>query len=119
MLPKRFRLNEDHFLEAVKRRGRRIRGRFSELLFLPAAPAELRLAFIVRKTIDKRSTRRNRFRRLLNEAISLAIPSLKTGFRFLVYGRKAGLGRTLPEIRNDLFVVLREGGFFDKPAERF
>lgn len=86
----------------------------TQTFFLKAAKNGLthsRFGFVVRKTVDKRATARNRIRRLFRSCIEELLPEVKQGYDmlFLLKGRILEMKRE--ELYNELYVFLKEKNF--------
>ena len=75
-----------------------------------ASPGPSRFAFIVSKKIDKRASKRNRFKRLLREAIRLNLTKIKPGYNIILLAKKLGRINQLMQTKIELGKSLKEAG---------
>lgn len=79
MLPKENRLPSP-LIKTVMRRGKRIATDGLQFIFIQNTIPISRFAFIVPKSVDKRAVVRNRIRRVVREAVRLALPAIAPGW---------------------------------------
>ncbi len=109
MLPKIHRLPLRTEFKKLKLEGCLVRGNFFSLLIrkrnngLPS-----RIAFIVSKKVHTQSTKRNRVRRLLSEAVYSLLPKYKNNFDAVFLVRQTIIGQELPEIINEVEKVFTQ-----------
>jgi len=109
MLPKENRLNQSAEIEALKRDGELIRGRFFLTLFSGReGKVPSQFAFIVSLKVSKKAAERNRLKRILREETRLLLKNVKGGFKVLFIIRKEALATDATLLRQDLRRVLKE-----------
>jgi len=109
MLPKENRLSQSAEIEALKREGKLIKGRFFLTLFSgkeEEIPSQF--AFIVSSKVSKKATERNRLKRILREEIRLLLKNIKGGFKVLFIVRKEALTAEAALLRQGVGQVLKE-----------
>lgn len=67
-----------------------------------------RFGFVVRKTVDKRATERNRVRRVFRSIIEELLPELQSGYDVLFVLNRPLLEMTREELYNTLYGFLKE-----------
>ena len=87
MFPKSNRIPHEVFMR-VFRTGRRIHNENFLIIALPNSQPLCRFAVQVGVKIDKRATQRNRMKRLVRESIRHLLPSIKSGFDFIIIAQK-------------------------------
>lgn len=79
MLPRENRLPSPQ-IKTVLRRGKRVSAQGVQLIFAQNSLSVSRFAFVVPISVDKRAVGRNRVRRLVREAVRLALPAIAPGW---------------------------------------
>lgn len=79
MLPKENRLPSPQ-IKTVMRRGKRVSAQGLQLIFVQNNLPVSRFAFVVPKSVDKRAVVRNRIRRVVREAVRLALSQITPGW---------------------------------------
>lgn len=99
MLPKQYRLSRIE-LNRVKKKGTLIQGNLFSLLVSRQQEAKQasQFGFIISTKIHKRAIKRNRVKRLLNEAIYSLLPKIKPGFETVFLAKKRIIDAGLEEI---------------------
>lgn len=87
MLPKQNRL-PSFKIKSVMRAGKRVHDDGMQLMYTQNTLPVSRFAFVVPKSVDKRAVARNRVRRLVREAVRLAIPNVAAGWDVVVLVKK-------------------------------
>lgn len=87
MLPRENRLPSSE-IKSVMRRGKRVSAQGVQLIFTQNSLSVSRFAFIVPKSVDKRAVVRNRIRRVVREAVRLALPAIVPGWDGVIVIRK-------------------------------
>lgn len=109
MLPKIHRLPLRTEFKKLKLEGRLIRGKYFSLLIRKRHDLQpSRFAFIVSKKVHLKSSRRNRVRRLLSEALKSILPEFKINLDGVFLVRPAILNKELPEIKKAVTQILNE-----------
>lgn len=83
----------------------------SPFFFLKIAKNDLsynRFGFVVKKSIDKRATRRNRLKRLLRSCIEELFGQIHSGYDMLFFLEKGIIGKRRDEIYQELRQILTE-----------
>lgn len=106
-LKRTLRLQKNSDFQRVRQRGRRIPSRLLILTWKPNDGAGLRIGFVVSKRISKHAVQRNYIKRLLSEAIRPSLSELSGNWDVVITVKNSILGTDLPDIRQDLDVVLR------------
>ena len=115
MLPKKFRLQDFGEIEKVKKEGKLFQNPLFGLLVLKRKDnGPSRFAFIVSLKISKKSTKRNKAKRLLSEALKGFLPKIKKGFDLVFLGKKAIIDKSFWEIKKQLELVLQKGGLINE-----
>jgi ribonuclease P protein component len=78
MSAREFRLSGIGAFDAIFRDGRRHEGRYIQLIAAPAARIPGRAGFVVGRKVLRRAVDRNRFKRLVREALRRARPQIAT-----------------------------------------
>ncbi len=107
MLPRAYRLPRLEF-KSVKKSGHLISTPFFGLLVKPQnLPSHFsRFGFIVSTKISRLSTRRNRIKRLLRQAVRLNLPKFPSFLDIVFLAKKNLLGKPLSQIDSDLKKVI-------------
>lgn len=67
-----------------------------------------RFGFVVRKTVAKRATVRNRIRRVFRSCIEEMVPEIKTGYDMLFFLKGQILEKKREDLYNELHAFLKE-----------
>jgi ribonuclease P protein component len=110
MLPKKNRLTSREDFADLKTAGRKYQSNSFALLYKENNLDFSRFGFIVSKRVSLKATQRNLIRRRLSEAILKKIPSLSDHFDFLFLTKNEILGKSLPEIENEITDLFRRLG---------
>jgi len=104
MLPRKHRLPLRTELARVQKEGRLFQGRLFSLLVCSTSEVSglLRFGFIISTKIHKKAVKRNRAKRLLNEAIGQLLPKIKPGFDVIVLAKKKIIDASLAELKEEL-----------------
>lgn len=99
MLAKKQRLTEAYDFRRLQSRGQKF---FSPLFTLIVAPVKdplsLRFGFVASSKLDKRSSVRNRLKRVLREIIRRKLPRFKKGFDAVFYLRSGMFKKSHEEL---------------------
>jgi len=111
MLPEKFRLQDFGEIEKVKKEGKLIQNPLFGLLVLKREDNGLsRFAFIVSLKISKKSTKRNRAKRLLSEVVRSFLPEIKDGFDLVFLAKKSIIDKSFWDIKKQVEIILKKGG---------
>lgn len=112
MLPRKHRLPLRTELKRVKKKGTLIQGRLFSLLVShqPKKNQLSRFGFIISTKIHKKAVKRNRVKRLLNEAILGLMPKIKLGFDAIFLAKKKIIGADLKEIEREVKKLFAKAG---------
>lgn len=106
MLPLQNRLPLKTEFARLKKEGKLFSGRFFSIIVAPKKPLAVshfpRFGFIVSKKIDKRSTKRNRAKRILQEGVARLLPKVKGNLDVVILARKTILNSTFSQISSEL-----------------
>jgi ribonuclease P protein component len=105
MLKKKFRLSNFSLLSPTQ-----ISTKFFNLKYSRNNSDLNRLAFVVSKKTDKRSTQRNRLKRKTRAAFEHLFGNIKEGHDFIVYPKKETASVTSNEIEKELKSTLSKSG---------
>jgi len=111
MLPKKNRLDLKKEFSFLKRRGKLVKGRFFNFLFLKETPPSFSssaFAFIVSKKVEKKATKRNRIKRLLREGVRSLLPLFSTEIKGVFLAKREISGKNLTEIKNELESIFKK-----------
>lgn len=109
MLPKKFRLQDFQEIEKVKKEGKLFQTPLFGVLVLPKDDKDsLRFTFIVSLKISKESTRRNRVKRLLSEAVRSFLPQINSGFDLVFLAKRSIVDKSFWEIKGQIEIVLKK-----------
>lgn len=114
MLPKKFRLQNYNQIEKVKAQGNIYQNPLFGLLVLKRKSDDSRFSFIVSVNISKKSTKRNRIKRLLSEAVRSLLPSIKKGYDCVFLAKKNIIDKSFWEIKNQIELVFKKGGIINE-----
>ena len=114
MLPKTYRLPLKTELNRLKKDGQILQGKFFGLLLSPDnLNNEIsRFAVIVSNKIDKRAVKRNKIRRLINEALKSLWPKIKIGVEGVFLVKKTATKATFEEIKNEIEELFKKAKLF-------
>ena len=114
MLPKTYRLPLKTELNRLKKDGQILQGKFFGLLLSPDnLNNEIsRFAVIVSNKIDKRAVKRNKIRRLINEALKSLWPKIKIGVEGVFLVKKTATKATFEEIKNEIEKLFKKAKLF-------
>lgn len=120
MLPKKHRLLSGYDFRWVGRWGRVYRDPFFNLAVAEAkqSSSPSRFGFVVSSRLDKRSTVRNKLKRVLREALHGRLSKISPGYDAVFYIRAAMKGKTYEEICLKLDQLLPKTPFVEKPSRR-
>lgn len=107
MLKKEFRLKKKYQFNYVYRVGKSCHGGFLLLVFSKSKNANVKIGISVSKKVGN-AVKRNRARRLLREAISQFIPSLKVNYNIIIVAKQSINNKKLPEVAKDLQNTLKK-----------
>jgi len=103
VLPKIYRLPLKTEFFRIKKAGRYLNGELLTILYTLSPTAENpRFGFIVSNKISNKSSKRNRIKRLLREAVRSLIPDIKKNYDFIIIAKPKILGKSLVEIKKEL-----------------
>jgi ribonuclease P protein component len=123
MLPKKNRLDLKKDFFQIKKDGQVINEKFFNFLFQIKKPTNNRhpltsifqppaFAFIVSKKIDKRTTKRNRIKRLLSEVIRGFLPQIRPGVKGVFFIKKEALEKNFAEIKAEIEKIFKKQNLF-------
>lgn len=107
MLPKKHRLPAYKIPEVLQKGSRQFSFLFTLFIVKQEQPALTRLTIIVPKKIDKRSSQRNRIKRLIREAVRDKLTKLKKGYDIIILAKKTAQGKGLVVITQELNLCLK------------
>lgn len=111
MLARQNRLREEADFERVKSRGRIIQSKsFGFSLYYRGDSDPSRFGFIVSNKISKDSTRRNRIKRSLSEAVRHSISYIKLGYDCVFLAKQLIVNKYTDELMNEVKKVLDISG---------
>jgi len=114
MLPKTYRLPLKTELNRLKKDGQIFQGKFFGLLLSSgnSSADTSRFAVIVSNKIDKRAVKRNKIRRLINEALKSLWPKIRTGVEGVFLVKKTATEATFEEIKNEIEELFKKAKLF-------
>lgn len=115
MLPKqhRLKLNEEKY-DRLRKRGKSFDTATLQIVVRKTEQNQpAKFVFLVPKKLDKRSTKRNRTRRLLSTAVHKLLLQVKDGHEVMVVGRKIFKDEKLQEVLPDVEKALQKAGLFN------
>ena len=101
MLKQKYRLKKKYQFNYVYRVGKSCHGKYSMIVFSPSKNQNVKIGISVSKKVGN-SVKRNRARRLLREAVSPYLDSLKKNFNLIIVAKQAIDGKKLQDVRSDL-----------------
>ena len=110
MLAKQHRLKRNKDFESTFKKGKAFNGRF---LFLKLRRNNLeisRFGFVIGKKVSKKSTVRNRVKRLLREVIEARLKKVKPGFDIVILAKPEIVEKDYGEIKKELEDLLEKAG---------
>lgn len=111
MLPKKFRFSKRQEIGDVKKKGKLYQFPLFGILVLKTRIEESpRFAFVVSTRISKKSTERNKIRRLLSETIKFLLPKITLGYDLIFLTKKSILDKGFWEINKETEFGLRKIG---------
>lgn len=112
MLLKKHRLPLRTELKRIKKEGILIQGDLFSLLVSrqPRKNQFSRFGFIISTKIHKKAVKRNRVKRLLNEAILGLLPKIKPGFDVVFLAKKKIIEADLKEIKREVKKLFAKAG---------
>ncbi len=115
MLPRSSRLSKDWLISKVRRRGRRISGRFclAFVLAMPNSSSPTRCAIIVAKQVSKLAVERNLAKRRVSEVLHEFWPRLRPGFSLVLSLSPRARQVSYQELRRDLASTLLKARLLD------
>ncbi len=113
MLKQRYRLKKKYQFNYVYRVGKSCHGKFLVLVFSPSKNQNIKIGISVSKKVGN-SVKRNRARRLLREAVSPMLNSLKPNYNLIIVAKQAIEGEKLESVFNDLKLTLEKAGLINK-----
>jgi ribonuclease P protein component len=108
MLPRHSRLSQDWLISKVRRRGQRVKGRYSLIFYLPArsATSRSRCAVVVAKQVSKRAVDRNLVKRRIHETLQQVFPRLRPGYQLVISLSPAARLANYQSLQNDTISLL-------------
>ncbi len=117
MLPKKNRLNLTGTYTKLKQQARRVSAPFVSLLVARQPNPEVSestFGIIVPKKMDKRSTRRQRTKRLISEAIRTLLPRISKGYAVIVFPRTILWKEEITSVTPQVEDVLKKAGLISE-----
>lgn len=110
MLQEKNRANNAEII-LVKEEGRLVSGSYLGILVYNLGGGEpTKFGVIVSTKVHKKSTKRNRIKRLIHEGIRLNLDRIKNGQLVLVLAKKNLLEKKLEEIKSEIETILEKAG---------
>lgn len=112
MLAKQYRLKRNKDFESTFKKGKAFNGRF---LFLKLRRNNLeisRFGFVIGKKASKKSTVRNRVKRLLREVIEARLKKVKPGFDIVILVKPKIITKSYQEIEKDVGELLEKAKLY-------
>lgn len=111
MLAKVNRLSGKKNFERIKKEGRIFQSESFGLVFLSRNDSlPSRFGFVVSNKISKESTKRNRIKRAMREAVRMFLPNIKEDFDIVFLARQKLLGKSDKEISLEVKTAFERAG---------
>ncbi|MDP2640978.1 MAG: ribonuclease P protein component [Candidatus Yanofskybacteria bacterium] len=116
MLPKAHRLTKTKDVQGVARYGKGFRAGGIQLKALPqGGEKESRIAVVVSKKVSKKAVKRNRVRRLIQEAFWQTLPNLLPGYDLLVIVLPGMKAENLADVSPTVLALLKQAELLRDP----
>lgn len=102
MLEKKLRVRKQKEFDFIYKKGKKIKTRFSIVIFTPNDLDFNRFAFIVSAKVDKKAVVRNKIKRRLREIIRLNYVKFKKAFDFIVVALPQSKQAEFQDLKVDL-----------------
>lgn len=107
MLEKNLRIRKQKDFDFLYKKGKRIKSKFFNIIFIPNNIGFNRFAFIVSAKVDKKAVARNKLKRRMREIIRANYNKIKTSFDFIIIALPQAARVDFNELRTDF------GGIFN------
>lgn len=112
MLKQEYRLKKKYQFNYVYRVGKSYHGKYAMLVFSPSKNKNIKIGISVSKKVGN-SVKRNRARRLLREAISPFLQSLKNNYNVIVVAKSSINDQKLASVMQDIKDSFLKVGLFN------
>ncbi|MBI4434040.1 ribonuclease P protein component [Candidatus Uhrbacteria bacterium] len=102
MLPRRHRLHIARDVQRVSRTGRPVAALDLTIRFLPNRLPIVRATVVAGLKVSKRSTKRNRAKRLIREVLRRHLPSIRPGMDLVITAKPSILGKEYADISAEI-----------------
>jgi ribonuclease P protein component len=114
MLKKANRIKQKKDFDKIFREGKKINTDFLFIKVVDNHSGKSRFGFVISKKISKKSTVRNKIKRILGEIIQKRIPEIKKGIDIVTIVKKDFSKMPLLDIDNLVYLVLKKNSLLEK-----
>lgn len=108
MLPKKYRLKSKKEFDEIFRKGKNIVGNFLTLRTKKGKTGDLKVGFVVSRKLFKKAVKRNRLRRLVQEATRKRINQIRQNYHLVFSVKKEADDKSFQEFESEVELLLEK-----------